>query len=600
MKDPIVNTRPEVLGILLNTTLARYAKAGVHYVEYSVSCGDLLDDTKFEALLDMAFNSKLSKPKPKTTSTATLHTPAPSKPPKGQKRTESASKDSGKLPRPESAQKRQKSSQPTSIPVNLEEEFGTAEPEVARFMSITDHTETELDQDIVVNTNTEPAAAARLTPSRLKDVMPSTNLKNAGPAWRLHINYIAKEPNQEYRFLAAFPRYTADKGPLCHEISGGEWRVAHAPLVSPRTAYSKLGEIASDLFEMYTFLEVQGVERAAQLPNWAEVARATRDEVNGRIFQDLCSTGNICRYLEAVAKHLCADTFLEQLYPHHLVGIDGKETKIEQMTRTIQTDEERRYLRAMVGLDWVGDELGHPFCIFSHDKFIAFVAECMVYNPNFGVRIHAGEGPIRPSTLDDKTSQVSLAFYLHMYIVCESIKIYRRKLADVLLPTGKKPNIRIGHGVAFLFGCYELNSVDPFISYLKDFRKNFLQRYKIVCELNPTSNHMLLPSTFQQGAQLQNHRTLPTFLKEKLPVVLGTDDDGIWAIHKCKCHYHHVSVAAEYCHAIDCGDITNNADLKDMLVWGRKSAFSSCKENDLNQVDEDEVVEQEEMEHSEF
>lgn len=66
MKDPIVKAHPEVLGILLNSTCARYAKAGVNYIEYSVSCGNLLDKDKFEAMRNKTFYSKLFSPGKKT------------------------------------------------------------------------------------------------------------------------------------------------------------------------------------------------------------------------------------------------------------------------------------------------------------------------------------------------------------------------------------------------------------------------------------------------------------------------------------------------------------------------------------------------------
>lgn len=91
---------------------------------------------------------------------------------------------------------------------------------------------------------------------------------------------------------------------------------------------------------------------------------------------------------------------------------------------------------------------------------------------------------------------------------------------------------------------------------------------------------MLLPSTFQDNNSTNNVRTLPTFLAAKLPVVLATDDDGIWAIHKCKRHYYHVSVAAEYCEAICNGDIKDVEDLERMLQWGRTSSFSQEKQKE--------------------
>jgi hypothetical protein len=64
-------------------------------------------------------------------------------------------------------------------------------------------------------------------------------------------------------------------------------------------------------------------------------------------------------------------------------------------------------------------------------------------------------------------------------------------------------------------------------------------------------------------------------LANNFPLVLETDDDGIWAIHKCQRHYHHISVAAEYCQAIECGDILEKEELQKMIGWERSSALSA-------------------------
>jgi hypothetical protein len=44
IKDVIVDKHPEVLAVLLNTVLYRYGKAGVFYVEFSVSVKYLLQE----------------------------------------------------------------------------------------------------------------------------------------------------------------------------------------------------------------------------------------------------------------------------------------------------------------------------------------------------------------------------------------------------------------------------------------------------------------------------------------------------------------------------------------------------------------------------
>lgn len=49
---------------------------------------------------------------------------------------------------------------------------------------------------------------------------------------------------------------------------------------------------------------------------------------------------------------------------------------------------------------------------------------------------------------------------------------------------------------------------------------------------------------------------LSYFLHEGLTVVLSTDNDGIWTIHKCNNHYHHISVSHEFCRAYSRGSMT--------------------------------------------
>ena len=80
---------------------------------------------------------------------------------------------------------------------------------------------------------------------------------------------------------------------------------------------------------------------------------------------------------------------------------------------------------------------------------------------------------------------------------------------------------------------------------------------------------MLLGDSFVD-TEARNVRSLPAFLRAGLPVVLCTDDDGVWAIHKCREHYRHVSVAHEFCQAIVKGDL--KADGVTQLVKSARAA----------------------------
>lgn len=102
----------------------------------------------------------------------------------------------------------------------------------------------------------------------------------------------------------------------------------------------------------------------------------------------------------------------------------------------------------------------------------------------------------------------------------------------------------------------------------------FLREHNIVCELNPTSNHMLLGDSFVE-ASARNRRTLCAFLDAGRPVVLCTDDDGIWAIPECSEHRRHASVAHEFCQAIMRDDITTEDELELLLRDASRTAFAS-------------------------
>jgi adenosine deaminase len=448
--------------------------------------------------------------------------------------------------------------------------------------------------------------------------------------WHKYVDHMDKPKDQKFAFLAAFTR---DKDAVYHTLNKkGLWEKVKGP-VSHAGAYEKLGDVAFNVRAVTTFLEPHLNSSVLNREESHEVLRNANQSM-GTLCKDVAP---ICHTLRSLAKVLCQDSYVAGIYP----SLIAEKAKVNQLlTKLRDKNFQLTYIQAVAGLDWVGDELGHPFCIFSHDSYVSLVAEWMGHEPNFGVRIHAGEGPIRPSTTHGSESKLRLAFYLHMYILTEGIMLYHAKLTAKLREKGLshlKPRIRIGHGVAFLWGSVskdgnnkdgnnkdgnnkdgnnkdgnnkdsddedsdsedsdsedsdsedsdseDSDSEDSdktgidnteskhwFDVHMKEFRC-FLRDNEIVCELSPTSNHMLLPSTFHTGDRIANRRTLRCFLDEQLPVVLSTDDDGIWAIHKCKCHYRHISVAAEYCRAIECGDIGTESELQEMLWWGRYSAF---------------------------
>jgi len=482
MKDVILNTHPEVLSILLNSVTHRYGKAGVGYMELSVSLGDLTKSNTLACLLDHVYTTKRS---------ASLQR-------KSRK---------SKPPLPPVAQ------QPTRSRTN-----SASSDEVS-----TDGT--DLPEDLPL---TESTSAAFHMPHLPKIMLHG----RMAPTWRTHMNYYQKSTHQVYYFLGALNRNGAAQLPM--DVK--DTVVTYAALTHEHcttAAYQRLHHL--------------GVNSLL-----SDISSSTRE--------------GICARFAGIAERLCDDDVIEHIF---LSGTNNSyRRKLQCMEEQIST-----LVAIMVGLDWVGNELGYPYCIYAHDQCINVIKQYQLMNSRFGVRIHAGEGLLRPATSDDYRSPVSIAFTLHMYILMASIRRYYSKMEAALNGTGLKPNIRIGHGIAFLHGHDVADEVkDPLQKDLAKFR-TFLKEKDIVCELNPTSNHLLLSDSYTKTT-LSNNRTLAAFLKEGLPVTLCTDDDGIWAIHKCPKHYHHISVAYEYCQAIEHGDITTIKDLKDMLDAGRTYAFA--------------------------
>lgn len=277
-----------------------------------------------------------------------------------------------------------------------------------------------------------------------------------------------------------------------------------------------------------------------------------------------------------------------------------------RMLSALQTNGDLIF-RYVVGLDWVGDETGHPYCALPHRVFIDIVKAFRrrTGNDNFGVRVHGGEGVQRSPLFSEGAAWQKLigdghtarhsddAFELHVRIVMATIKklyaLLNDRDFDADTPLAKMggransgdelfshPRIRIGHGVALLYRDHEIDSSDALHIALEEFCIR-LCLLGIVCELNPTSNHMLLADA---GVLMQrgNTRSLPHFLTLGLPVILCTDDDGVWSIPKCVVHDMHVSVAHEFCDSIRRGEIRNARVLEDMLNAARDCCFSPVRD----------------------
>jgi hypothetical protein len=232
--------------------------------------------------------------------------------------------------------------------------------------------------------------------------------------------------------------------------------------------------------------------------------------------------------------------------------------------------------RLVVGFDWVGDEMGYPFCALAHSKFREIARSwTKSTNKSFGIRYHAGENVARAPSAEVKgmfdTDTVSAhkrniafqllnkAFRLHVAISKEVIKVICEN--DI--------QMRIGHGVAFL----HRSGTADFDDFLETIAA-LLRKHSVVCELNPSSNHVLLADT-HMGKGPTNSRALPSFVECCIPVILCTDNDGIWELTPCTAHGTHFGLAREFCDCILRKELNTITELKRLVSRAQSSKFGS-------------------------
>jgi hypothetical protein len=223
----------------------------------------------------------------------------------------------------------------------------------------------------------------------------------------------------------------------------------------------------------------------------------------------------------------------------------------------------------VVGLDLFGDELGYPYCPFVARRFIEYIqkrrriAKETDSKNVFGVRIHCGENV----TFADDSTQAYRLFVAHMYIVFRSLRFLQQEL---------EYGIRIGHGIAFdrIFGDsmiesrYRKSSV--LLAEIREHAKHLMKT--IAFEVNITSNEYLLGQTLRQGDDRQPLRLDGLF--GKIPIILATDDDGLWPIDQCAfTHPGHQSLTAEYCRVISSDLIKDVHQLKTVLQDTKNFCF---------------------------
>ncbi|UJR17832.1 hypothetical protein I4U23_004731 [Adineta vaga] len=255
---------------------------------------------------------------------------------------------------------------------------------------------------------------------------------------------------------------------------------------------------------------------------------------------------------------------------------------LKQLEKLKKVSESTKYFfQWIVGFDLFGDELGYPYCPFVARPFINFIKnerEKEGGNKNFGVRIHCGENVI---FADDNNSAYRL-FIAHIYIVFRCLRFLQQEL---------KYGIRIGHGIAFdrILGQNISQSRHRKSSVLlAEMREhaNFLFK-TIAFEVNLTSNEYLLGQTIRQGTHAQSH-CFDALIDIDAPIILATDDDGIWPIDQCLAgHPGHQSLTAEYCRAISSSTIKSVKQLKSIFqatqnfcFWDMNGQMPKLSDND--------------------
>lgn len=206
--------------------------------------------------------------------------------------------------------------------------------------------------------------------------------------------------------------------------------------------------------------------------------------------------------------------------------------------------------RVIVGLDIVGYEENRPYTPFLLPEFLDFAHEMREENPNFGFRLHLGEG----ISSDNDIGYVSLRLGEHYISTLARMHGFR---------------LRCGHGLG-LMGLSD--SAFNRWSYYPIMRGPAARRVQenlriAPIEINLTSNHYLMkgfPSSSQDDQPLKGH-VMGSLLREGFNLVLGTDDPGIFP---------NVSLRGEFQKAFKNGLITKTETFRSLVQESVRASFA--------------------------
>lgn len=256
--------------------------------------------------------------------------------------------------------------------------------------------------------------------------------------------------------------------------------------------------------------------------------------------------------------------------------------KLQELEKESDANANSDFFDWVVGLDLFGDELGFPYCPFVAYEFLRFLRDASEKNKAFGVRIHCAENVpfVRPKLPGYRL------FAAHMYIIYRCIEFLKDKL---------RSNIRVGHGIAFdkllSIKNYKYRKSNVLVAEIRNSAKSLFS--SIPFEVNITSNFYLLGDAIRNTGKKKPLSNLHLF---GVPVILSTDDDGIWPIDNCPLgHEEHHSLAAEYCRAITTRFITEQGQLTEMIHYADTFRFSQKEspqenENSTAKTDIDDIT----------
>ncbi|KAI9015033.1 hypothetical protein BC832DRAFT_185908 [Gaertneriomyces semiglobifer] len=568
LKDCIYSQRLEVLGILINNTAGRYGKSGVIYVEYSVGVNDMLNLNVWKHLTESVFSGSVEgssgKPK-KTQGRSPIEKKKNEEEGRGQHehRMEIGQEllASGQHEhRMEIGQELLASGQHEHRMEIGQELLASGQHEHS--MEIGQEPSASGQHEHSMDIGQEPSASEG---SVLSELALCSELKNLKPRWRRHMGaYEDRKHGFTYRFLAAFNRTKV-----------------HVPQVL--AAETKIQWTTPTICD-----SIKGTEFLESFPDQAQSMYASTQDLK-EMFAHLFETsedgkgpGDVQTHffnssnfgLNLITRFQNAGLRLRELVNTNVGDIDLDSCSYSSLKKTNKGRQIRllkRWIEFVVGLDWVGDEAGFPYCAFVHPDFLDIFRRMReLTGRTFGARIHGGESVPRPASICPD-ARMAAAYKAHMHIVCDGILRTYEGLK------GLYPNdccfLRIGHGVAFL------NTPENETALKEKYEQILDQENNIVLELNMTSNaHLLTDSNHHETESSSDvGSTVAKFISGKLRVVLSTDDDGVWPIRKCKPHYHHITVPGEFCMAIAERALTNKEDLKRVIEQSFAAAFTKLR-----------------------